>query len=178
MGRASERWGPSAPRGCTTSGRAPWSTARRKQCRGSSANRTERSTMADKSHTEPVDGAPDETSPVDMSASDAVFELQRERDDLHDRLLRKTAEFDNYRKRVERERREQADQAVTDLLEDLLLVVDDFDRALTVNAPGDDADGGSAYRKGVELIHAKRTDLLRKRGVRPIETLGADFDPN
>ena len=66
-----------------------------------------------------------------------MFELQRERDDLHDRLLRKTAEFDNYRKRVERERREQADQAVTDLLEDLLLVVDDFDRALTVDAPGD-----------------------------------------
>ena len=95
----------------------------------------------------------------------------------YDRLLRKTAEFDNYRKRVERERREQADQAVADLLEDLLLVVDDFDRALTVEAAGDDA-GGSAYRKGVELIHAKLHDLLRKRGVRPIEALGADFDPN
>jgi len=133
--------------------------------------------MADKSHTEPVDGSPDETSPVDMSASDALFELQHERDDLHDRLLRKTAEFDNYRKRVERERREQADQAVTDLLEDLLLVVDDFDRALMVNAPEDDVDGG-AYRKGVELIHAKLNDLVRKRGVRPIESLGADFDPN
>ena len=45
-----------------------------------------------------------------------VAELQRERDDYYDRLLRKTAEFDNYRKRVERERREQADQAVADLL--------------------------------------------------------------
>ena len=65
--------------------------------------------------------------------------------------LRKTAEFDNYRKRVERERREQADQAVVDLLQELLLVVDDFDRALTVDA----GDGGSAYRKGVELIHAQ-----------------------
>ena len=43
--------------------------------------------------------------------------LKRERDDLYDRLLRKTAEFDNYRKRVERERREQADQAVVDLLQ-------------------------------------------------------------
>jgi molecular chaperone GrpE len=141
--------------------------------------------MADKSQTEPADGSPVETSPVetspvDMPASDALFEVQHERDDLHDRLLRKTAEFDNYRKRVERERREQADQAVTDLLEDLLLVVDDFDRALRVDAPGnpdDDLDLG-AYRKGVELIHAKLNNLLRKRGVRPIETLGTDFDPN
>jgi len=138
--------------------------------------------MADKPLTEPADGSPADASPVDASpietsTSDAVFELQRERDELLDRLLRKTAEFDNYRKRVERERREQADQAVTDLLEDLLLVVDDFDRALTVTAPGDET-GGSAYRRGVELIHAKLNDLLRKRGVRPIETLGADFDPN
>jgi molecular chaperone GrpE len=130
--------------------------------------------MADKPLTEPADGSPVET-PSDPS--DALFELQRERDDLLDRLLRKTAEFDNYRKRVERERREQADQAVTDFLQDLLLVVDDFDRALTVDAPGDSGDGG-AYRKGVELIHAKLNDLLLKRGVRPIETLGTDFDPN
>ena len=57
---------------------------------------------------------------------------------------------------------------------ELLLVVDDFDRALTVEA----GDGASAYRKGVELIHAKLHDLLRKQGVRPIEALGADFDPN
>ena len=75
--------------------------------------------------------------------------------------LRKTAEFDNYRKRIERERREQADQAVVDLLLELLLVVDDFDRALTVDA----GDERGAYRKGVELIHAKLHDLLRKRGV-------------
>ena len=100
--------------------------------------------------------------------------LQRERDDYYDRLLRKTAEFDNYRRRVERERREQADQAVVDLLQDLLLVVDDFDRAMTVEA-GEDA---SAYRKGVELIHAKLQDLLRKRGIKPIEAIGKDFDPN
>jgi molecular chaperone GrpE len=100
-------------------------------------------------------------------------QVQRERDDFKDRWLRKSAEFDNYRKRVERERREQADQSVVDLLQELLLVVDDFDRALTVSG-----DEGGAYRKGVELIHAKLHDLLRKQGVRPMETVGADFDPN
>jgi molecular chaperone GrpE len=126
--------------------------------------------MADKPLTEPADGSPVESS----GDSPDVVELQRERDDYHDRWLRKSAEFDNYRKRVERERREQADQAVTDLMEELLLVVDDFDRALTVDAGEDSA----AYQKGVELIHAKLNDILRKRGVRAIESLGADFDPN
>ena len=100
--------------------------------------------------------------------------LKRERDDYYDRLLRKTAEFDNYRKRIERERREQADQAVLDLLQELLLVVDDFDRALTMES----GEGASAYRKGIELIHTKLHDLLRKQGVKPILVLGADFDPN
>jgi len=120
---------------------------------------------------EPVTDAPD--VPVDAVGPDAG-ELQRERDDYKDRWLRKTAEFDNYRKRIERERREQADQAVVDLLQELLLVVDDFDRALTVDA----GEGDSAYRRGVELIHGKLHDLLRKQGVKAIDALGADFDPN
>jgi molecular chaperone GrpE len=130
--------------------------------------------MADKPLTEPAEGSPAESSSEASVSADAIAELQRERDDFYDRWLRKTAEFDNYRKRVERERREPADQAVIDLLEELLSVVDDFDRALTV----DGGEGSPAYRKGVELIHAKLNDLLRKRGVRPIETLGTDFDPN
>ena len=114
---------------------------------------------------------PVETPPA---PSDQLAELQRERDDYQDRWMRKAAEFENYRRRIERERREQADQTVTDLLLDLLLVVDDFDRALTVDA----GEGGAAYRKGVELIHSKLHDLLRKQGVKPIEPVGADFDPN
>jgi molecular chaperone GrpE len=100
--------------------------------------------------------------------------VKRERDEYYDRLLRKTAEFDNYRKRVERERRLHADQAIERLLLELLSVVDDFDRALTVES----GKGAAAYRKGVELIHAKLQDLLRRHGVTPIEALGADFDPN
>ena len=117
-------------------------------------------------------------SPASAAAADAssdpLAELRRERDEMQDRYLRKTAEFDNYRKRVERERREHADQAVVDVLQSLLGVVDDFDRALTIEA-GPDAEG---YRKGVELIHAKLQDILKKHGVRAIEAMGADFDPN
>jgi molecular chaperone GrpE len=103
-----------------------------------------------------------------------LADLRRERDDFKDRWLRKGAEFDNYRKRIERERREQGDQAVVDLLQELLLVVDDFDRALTVDA----GEGGGPYRKGVELIHGKLHDLLRKQGLKPMEVIGTDFDPN
>src|SRR5882724_12655675 len=121
---------------------------------------------------EPVNDGPDAT--VAAPESSELADLQRERDDYKDRWLRKGAEFDNYRKRVERERREQGDQAVVDLLQELLLVVDDFDRALTVDA----GEGGAAYRKGVELIHGKLHDLLRKQGLKAMDVLGADFDPN
>ena len=126
--------------------------------------------MTEKDTTEPADPTATERE----ASADDLTEARRELDEMRDRWLRKTAEFDNYRKRIERERREQSDQAIVDLLEALLPVVDDFDRALTVEA-GPEAD---AYRKGVELIHAKLHDVLKKRGVRPIDALGADFDPN
>lgn len=129
--------------------------------------------MADEPLTDPADPVPADADAPDAAADPAV-EIRKERDEYKDRWMRKTAEFDNYRKRIERERREQADMAVADVLEAILIVVDDFDRALTVEA-GPEAD---AYRAGVELIHAKLLDTLKKRGVRQIDALGADFDPN
>jgi len=121
-----------------------------------------------------VPAAADPSEAAGGAADQDLAALKAERDDFYDRLLRKTAEFDNYRKRIERERREQADQAVVNLLQQLLQVVDDFDLALKVEA-GEEA---AAYRKGIELIHTKLHDVLRKQGVKPIEALGADFDPN
>jgi molecular chaperone GrpE len=102
-------------------------------------------------------------------------ELQRQRDDFYDRLLRKTAEFDNYRKRVERDRQSMAEAVAADVVRDLLPLVDDLERALKADSG---AEGAEAYRKGVELIHRQLLDILRKRGVRPIEALGTDFDPH
>jgi len=131
--------------------------------------------MADKPVTEPAEASAVETDSSDSSApSQSIDDVRRERDDYHDRWLRKSAEFDNYRKRVDRERREHADRAVVDLMQEVLLVVDDFDRALTVQSTGD----ADAYRRGVELIHTKLHDLLKKYGVTAIEAVGADFDPN
>jgi molecular chaperone GrpE len=102
-----------------------------------------------------------------------VEALRREKDALQDRLLRTAAEFDNYRKRVERDRREQADAMAADALADLIPIIDDLERALQAPAGGD----ADSLRKGVELIHRQMLELLRKRGVRTIEAVGMDFDP-
>lgn len=105
----------------------------------------------------------------------SLQDVQKQRDDYYDRLLRKTAEFDNFRKRTERERQALAEAAAADLLEELLPLVDDLERALKAEASGEAAE---AYRRGVELIYRQLTDVLRKRGVTPIETAGAGFDPH
>ena len=109
----------------------------------------------------------------DAAESVDIAALKAERDALQDRLLRTAAEFDNYRKRIDRERREQSDAAAFSLLSEVLPVVDNLERALQ-SPSGPEAAG---FRAGVELILRQLVDLLRKRGVTPIEALGADFDP-
>jgi molecular chaperone GrpE len=104
--------------------------------------------------------------------ADEIVELRKERDSLHDRLLRQAAEFDNYRKRVDRERRDSAQMAAIDFLQDLLPVIDDFERALQTTAPG-----AEPYRQGLEIIHRALMEMLRKRGVTPIDAVGTAFDP-
>lgn len=110
----------------------------------------------------------------DAPAADELAQTRRERDEFYDRLLRKTAEFENYRKRVDRERRESAQYAAGDLLETLLPIVDDVERALQAEA-GPEAN---AYRQGVELIYKQLQDLLARRGVTPIDAVGQTFDPH
>jgi len=124
---------------------------------------------------EPLEEQPDQDPQVQDDAAEAVdvVALKAERDALQDRLLRTAAEFDNYRKRIDRERREQSESAAFSLLSDVLPVVDNLERALQ-SPSGPEAAG---FRAGVELILRQMMDLLRKRGVTPIDALGADFDP-
>ena len=119
--------------------------------------------------------SPDTAARADVAAADqdGADALRREKDALQDRLLRTAAEFDNYRKRVERERRELAQYAGADILTDLLPIVDDLDRALQAPAGGD----AETYRRGVELIQKQMLNLLQRRGVKPIEAVGTQFDP-
>jgi molecular chaperone GrpE len=124
----------------------------------------------DRGENQTVDSEQQQPAPADTDTE----RLQRERDDLYDRLLRKTAEFDNYRKRVDRDRREQMEWAAADMLTEVLSVLDDFERALKADAPPE----VQPYRAGVELIHRQLSELVRKRGATPIEAVGTDFDPN
>jgi molecular chaperone GrpE len=124
-----------------------------------------------------ADGRPD-ASPAEAAATSGAgpaSALQEERDRYYDLLLRKTAEFDNYRRRTEKERREQADRVTGDLLLEVLPAVDDLERALKAEAASEQAE---AYRKGVELIYKQLLDLLKRRGVRAIDAVGVDFDPH
>lgn len=98
--------------------------------------------------------------------------LAAEKSDLQDRLLRSRAEFDNARRRAERERSEYIQFAAMDLVKDLLPVLDDFERALKVET----ADRN--YAKGIELIYQRMAETLKKIGLEPIETDGCQFDPN
>ena len=116
---------------------------------------------------------PPGTTPDEAVETVDVEALKAERDALQDRLLRTAAEFDNYRKRIDRERRDLSESAASGLLTEILPVVDNLERALQ-SPSGPEAAG---FRAGVELIHRQLVDLLRKRGVTPIEALGADFDP-
>lgn len=98
--------------------------------------------------------------------------LAQEKAELQDRYLRLAAEFDNYRKRSERERLEAIEFAAAGALKALLPVLDDLERALKIQTS--DAE----YARGVELIYQRMSETLRKLGVEPVESEGQPFDPN
>ena len=98
--------------------------------------------------------------------------LTTEKAELEDRLLRMRAEFENARRRAERERSEYLQFASMDLVKDLLPVLDDFERAMRVETPDRE------YAKGVELIYQRMYETLKRLGLEPIDTQGKRFDPN
>ena len=103
--------------------------------------------------------------------------LLAEKQELYDRLLRAQAEFENARRRAERERSEFVQYAGMEIVREILPVVDDFQRA--IESGSNVADGhGKEYVKGVELIYQRLIDRLQKLGLEPIVTKDALFDPN
>ncbi len=93
-----------------------------------------------------------------------------------DRLLRQQAEFDNIRKRLQRERIDFQRYAHEDIIADLLGILDDLERSVT--AAQDKQENFGAFLKGIEMILAHLYELLKRRGVAPIEAMGRPFDPN
>jgi molecular chaperone GrpE len=112
---------------------------------------------------------------LEPPADQEPTELERERNQLKDRLLRTAAEFDNFKKRTDRDRQALSESITAAVLEDLLPLVDDLERALKAEVT---TEGAEAYRRGVELVLRQMEEVLRRRGVRAIEAVGADFDPH
>ena len=119
----------------------------------------------------PGNGAAQDQIEVDVAA------LQKDRDETYDRLLRMTAEFDNYRKRTDRERKDLSDYLTMDVVRDLLPAVDDLERAMAAPGPIATNPELARYHEGIILIHLQLVDQLRRRNVEPLDVVGQPFDP-
>ncbi|MHC4471014.1 MAG: nucleotide exchange factor GrpE [Planctomycetota bacterium] len=112
---------------------------------------------------------------AEPTVEERLAALSTERDEVMDRLLRLTAEFENYRKRLARERSSWTARAVETLVLDILPALDSFDRAMLSAGESDDP---AALRDGMELVHRQLLSALSSHGVAPIDALGQPFDPN
>ena len=128
-----------------------------------------------------TDGAPtaaeDDAQLQDPAASLAAITAERdilaaEKAGLEDRYLRLQAEFQNQRRRGEKEKMEWHEYAATESVRALLPILDDFERALKVQCPDKD------YSRGMELIYQRLFDSLKKLGLEPITSVGQPFDPH
>jgi molecular chaperone GrpE len=108
------------------------------------------------------------------SPGEQVKKLLAEKQELTDTLVRRQADFENYRKRVEKEKQQERRRGVELLVEQVLPVLDAFDRALV----GHDDAANAEYRKGFELIRRQLWDALAKQGVTRIESVGKEFNPH
>jgi molecular chaperone GrpE len=102
--------------------------------------------------------------------------LLAEKNELYDRLLRRQADFENFRRRVERERADIFEYAGMETVGALLPILDDFERAIKAAEATEGPE--REYIKGIEIIYQRFVETLRKLGLEPIEAVGQPFDPN
>ena len=114
----------------------------------------------------------EEEKPVEESEAEAASAREAE---LKDRLMRQMAEFDNYRRRTEKEKQAMFETGAKSVIEKLLPVVDNFERGLN-GLPEDEAK--SAFAEGMRMVYKQLMDELEKLEVKAIEAVGKEFDPN
>ncbi|MBZ5697050.1 MAG: nucleotide exchange factor GrpE [Acidobacteriia bacterium] len=131
---------------------------------------------ANESLSRPGDDSPSQASETggDSAVAAEIAKLRGEKDDLQQLLIRRQADFENYRKRIERDRHEEGRRGVERLITELIPVLDAFDRAL--HAHEDPAN--EEYRQGVTLIRKQLWDALARHGVTRIDAAGKMFDPH
>jgi molecular chaperone GrpE len=118
---------------------------------------------------------PDPSAAVsDASIAEQLQKALAEKQELMNTFVRRQADFENYRKRVEKERHQDRHRAVESLIENILPALDAFDRAIAAH----DDPAYAEYNKGFELIRRQLWDALAKQGLERIESIGKQFDPN
>ena len=110
----------------------------------------------------------------DAALAERVARLQAEKDELMQTMVRRQADFENYRKRVERERNDDRRHGIGRLIEELLPVLDGLERGLQAH----DDPAYEEYRKGLELIYRQLWEILSRHGLERIAAAGKPFDPN
>jgi molecular chaperone GrpE len=132
-----------------------------------------RSDAAVAAYRKQAEEATEASVPAEGHAQPAAEAEIDEVEELKDLLQRKVADFENYRKRVQRERDEMAARAAAALIGELLPVLDGLELALA-----SEGEGADDYRKGVEMILQQFRDVLKRHGLEPIESVGRQFDPH
>jgi len=130
----------------------------------------------DRDDSDGLDETPEaKTVAADSAMADAeVAKLVADLHELQQTLLRRQADFDNYRKRIERERAEDSKRYTARVIEALIPILDGFEHALAAHREAEYEN----YRKGFELIYRQLRDNLAKLGVERVEPLGQPFDPH
>ena len=121
---------------------------------------------------EVVEGTVEEAAPEENEEAKKLADAEAKAADYLDKWQRLMAEFDNYRKRSEKEKADSYDYAVSNTIAELLPVIDNFERALKVESTD------KSLFAGVEMIYKQIIGLLEKMHVTPIEAVGKEFDPN
>jgi molecular chaperone GrpE len=127
---------------------------------------------------EATQAAADAQQPADASTEAPAVDIEKMREELEryrDGWLRERAEFQNYKRRIERETRDSYQNATLDVLKGILPIIDDFERAMS-NVPP--ALASDSWAQGVTLIQKKFSQMLNEYHVTPIDPLGEPFDPN
>lgn len=110
--------------------------------------------------------------------SSELDEARREAAEHYDKYLRLAADFENFKRRTQRDRADLLNYGNESLIKDILPIVDNLERALEHVSGGDGAESEGGFLEGVKMILEQMKTILAKHGVEPIEAVGSDFDPN
>ena len=124
-----------------------------------------------------ADNSEEEATPSELDeAREEIETLKKENSELKDQYLRKHADFENYRKRMTREKADSVKYGNQELLKDLIEVIDNFDRAIKSAADSQDFD---SFREGISMIEQQFTGMLQSKwGLEKMECEGVEYDPN